>query len=322
MEYDILAQEFLAALRGNRSQVQWSRRLGYRSNVAYTWESGRRYPTIAETFRACGRAGLDVRASLEQFYGARTPPWLESAGALDSVEATSALLRDLQGNTTIASLARDADLSRYQVTRWLSGQTQPRLPDFLALLEAASLRLVDFLTSFLPPGSMPSVLPLWRRLEARRSGAGRFPWTQAIHRALETVSYRALDGHRPGWIADRLDIPAATELEAIEHLELTGQIEWVGGRWQTVPIAVDTRSSAKLGPLLKSHWARVGVERLEAGSPGQFSYNVFTCSSDDFERIRELHLNYYQALRQIVATSEPNEHVVVANVQLFKLDEG
>ncbi|HCH63405.1 MAG TPA: hypothetical protein DFR83_11410, partial [Deltaproteobacteria bacterium] len=72
-----VASEFLVALRGKRSQTAWSRRLGYRSNVAYAWESGRRWPTAAETFRACGRAHIDVEASLVRFYGTR-PAWLDT----------------------------------------------------------------------------------------------------------------------------------------------------------------------------------------------------------------------------------------------------
>ena len=47
LDFERLSRELLVALRGQRSQVQWSRRLGYRSNVAYAWESGRRWPNAA-----------------------------------------------------------------------------------------------------------------------------------------------------------------------------------------------------------------------------------------------------------------------------------
>lgn len=315
-----VARQFLIALRGKRSQVAWSRRLGYRSNVAYTWESGRRYPTASETFRACGRAGLDVRACLERFYGHETRPWLDEHDDLATVEATSALMRDLQGRTTITDLARRAKLSRYSVTRWLSGQTQPRLPDFLTLIEASSLRLVDFLISFVPPEELPAIQDLYRRLEARRQGAGRFPWTQAVMRALDVTDYLALPEHDDAWVAQRLSLPLEEVQACMEHLQLTGQIERRDGLFQPAPIAVDTRTASSIGRVLKAHWAKVGVERIEAGAPGQFSYNVFNCSHEDFERIRELHLGYYRAMRQIIAASTPEEHVVVANVQLFKLD--
>jgi hypothetical protein len=64
----------------------------------------------------------------------------------------------------------------------------------------------------------------------------------------------------------------------------------------------------------------VAADRVAQGDRGQFSYNVFSVSRADFERIRELHLAYFHALRAIVAESEPAERVVVANVQLFALD--
>jgi hypothetical protein len=57
VDFDRIARELMVALRGRRSQVAWSRRLGYRSNVAYAWESGRRSPTGAEMLRAAGRGG-------------------------------------------------------------------------------------------------------------------------------------------------------------------------------------------------------------------------------------------------------------------------
>lgn len=320
MDTETLAREFLVALRGKRSQVAWSRRLGYRSNVAYTWEAGRRWPTAAEALRAAQRSGIDVRAALEAFFGHETRQWLDEHPDPTSVEATAALLRDLKGRSQTAEIARRAGLSRYGVTRWLAGQTQPRLPDFFTYVEASSLRLVDFVCAFVPPAELPSVQPLWDRLEARRSGAGRHPWTQAVLRALEVADYRALTVHRPGWIAHRLGIPEEEELACIDYLLVSGQIEEQGGRYQPVTAAVDTRGGAGVGRALKSHWAKVGVERIEANAPGQFSYNVFTCSAADFERIRELHLGYYRALRQIVADSTPEQHVVVANIQLFMLD--
>ena len=175
MDLDDVSREFLTAIRGKRSQVAWSRRLGYRSNVAYTWESGRRQPTLTETFRAVRRSGLDLRGGLEAFYGSQRPSWLTEHDDLTTPEATSAFLRDLKGRTRTSDLARDSGLSRYSLTRWLSGKTQPRLVDFLRYVDACTLRLVDFLTSFVAPEQIPSIMPLWRRLEARRAGAGDVP---------------------------------------------------------------------------------------------------------------------------------------------------
>jgi transcriptional regulator with XRE-family HTH domain len=318
MDFEVVARELLVALRGHRSQVAWSRRLGYRSNVAYAWESGSRSPTAAETLRAARRAGVDLAAALERFYG-RAPPWL---GELDpaSPEAVARLLEDLRGSTSIADLARRSGLSRYSLSRWLGGQTQPRLADFLCVVEAASVRLVDLVAVLVDPAQLPSLAGLWARVEARRRGAAEHPWTQAALRALELEDYRRLPSHVPGWIAARLGLGPDEEERCLRFLADTGQIVAVGGKWQVEALAVDTRRHPDLGRRLKAHWTRVAADRIEAGAPGQFSYNVFSVSEADFERIRELHLAYFHALRAIVAASQPGERVAVANVQLFALD--
>lgn len=318
MDFEQVARELLVALRGRRSQVAWSRRLGYRSNVAYAWESGSRSPTAAETLRAARRAGVDLGAALERFYG-RAPPWLDGLDPA-TPEAVARLLEDLRGSTSIADLARRSGLSRYSLSRWLGGHTQPRLADFLCVVEAASVRLVDFVAVLVDPATLPSLATLWARVEARRRGAAEHPWTQAVLRALELEDYQRLPGHVPGWIAARLGLAPDEEERCLRFLADTGQIVAVGGKWQVEALAVDTRRHPDIGRRLKAHWTRVAADRIEAGAPGQFSYNVFSVSEADFERIRELHLAYFHALRAIVAASQPGERVAVANVQLFALD--
>ncbi len=320
MDFELIGRQFLVALRDKRSQVAWSRRLGYKSNVAYAWESGRRWPTAAEAMRASKRTNIDLHAAFTDFYGATTPTFLSAFDDLASPEAVAAFLDEMRGSVSITDLARRAELSRYSVTRWLSGATQPRLPDFFRLIEASSLRLVDFVASFVPPESVPEIFPTWRRLEARRRGAWEAPWTQAILRVLELEDYRNLPQHEEGWIAKRVGISVEEETRCIEHLLLTQQIRKRKGRYHIDILAVDTRRNPTASRHLKGHWAGVGVDRINDFAPGQFSYNVFTVSAADFERIRQLHLAYYHAMRNIVASSTPGEHVAVANIQLFMLD--
>lgn len=319
MDFETLARELLIVLRGKRSQVAWSRRLGYRSNVAYAWESGRRSPTAAEALRAARRAGVDLDEAFTRFYG-NPPPWLDETDPA-SPEAVARLLEDLRGNTSVSDLSRSAEISRYSVSRWLSGQTQPKLADFLRLVEAASLRTIDFVAALVDPESVPTIAPIWKAIEARRRAGFELPWTQGVLRALELDAYRALPAHEPGWIAAQLGISVDEEQRCIDFLHGTGQLELDTHFRETAFVyAVDTRRHPEIGRHLKEHWTRVAAERIAAGRPGQFSYNIFTVSEADFERIRQMHLHYFRALRAVVAESAPGEVVCVANVQLFGLD--
>jgi DNA-binding phage protein len=320
LDFEAMAAELLLALRGARSQTAWSRRLGYRSNVAYAWEAGRRWPTAAEALRACGRDNIDVADAISRFYG-RRPAWLDGVDPA-SPPGVALLLDDLRGSASLVELARRAGLSRFSVARWLSGQTQPRLPDFLRVVEAASLRVVDLLTTLVPQGRLPTIGPLADRLDLHRRSAAEAPWLQAVVHALELEAYRALPEHRAGWIEARLGLPPGEEARCLALLQRAGRIRLEGGRFRSEGGALDTSPRPEVGRQLKAHWARVGAERAEQSAPGQFSYNVFTCSKADFERIRQAHLDYFRLLRSIVSTSAPEEVVAVANVQLFSLEPG
>src|SRR5688500_16891787 len=103
MDYERISAEFLRALRAQRSQTAFARRLGYRSNVIYTWESARGFPTAAKAFAAARRIGIEPRAALARFY--RTPPqWL--AGTDPTTAAgTARMLEDLKGRMSVQDFA-------------------------------------------------------------------------------------------------------------------------------------------------------------------------------------------------------------------------
>src|SRR5687768_3877448 len=82
-----------------RSQTALSRRLGYRTNVVYAWESGRRFPTTATLFRGMAKLGIDVRKLVKSFF-ATPPAWLDDI-QISSPEGIARLLEELRGNTPI-----------------------------------------------------------------------------------------------------------------------------------------------------------------------------------------------------------------------------
>lgn len=319
LDFEALASDLLRALRGRRSQRAFSRRLGMKSNVAYSWESQRRWPTAARTLWVAERVGIDIRAALVRFF--RTAPaWL---GRIEpsSPEAISLMLESLRGSASIGDLAERTGKSRFAVSRWLRGDAEPRLPDFFRVIEAASLRVLDFVATLVDVDRLPSAREPWSRLVAARKAAYEMPWSHAVLRALELEDYKRLTAHRPGWIAERLGMSDDDESRALEMLARGGQVRLVGSHWRVDEVrTVDTSTDPKRDRELKAFWSSVASERALAGSPGLFSYNLFTVSESDLTRLRELHLAYFRELRGIVANSEPAERVVLANVQLFGLD--
>jgi hypothetical protein len=317
--YETLAAEWLRALRGSRSQVAFSRRLGYRSNVAYRWEAGECFPTAGTTLGAVDRLGGSVSDSLATFHR-RTPSWLASTD-FGSAAGVGRLLDHLRGRATFQSLAALTALNRFSLSRWMNGDADPPLPAFLALIEATTLRLLDFLSAFVDPGQLPSVAEEWRRLEQAREMAYTHPWTQAVLRGLELEGYRCLSRHQPGWLAQRAGISVEREREALSLLERTGQVVHDGSKYRPQAVqAVDTRTDPERARQLKAYWTETALSRLKDGDPGLFAYNLSAISRADLEKLQELQRAHYREMSRVIAASESPECVVLYAAQLLSLE--
>lgn len=317
--YALIAAQLLRALRGHRSQTAASRRLGHTSNVLYTWESGRRWPTAARFFQYARRMRVDVRSAIVRFYGTE-PAWIERIDPATQA-GVAALLDDLRANRSVAELARAAGKTRSAVSRWLGARTEPRLPDFLQLLDVSSLRLLDFVAELVDPARIPALAERWRALEAARRLAYDAPFAHAVLRALELSAYQRLPAHKPGWIAERLGLSREAEERSLDLLRASGQIRVAGGRFVPADVmTVDTRRDPRAEQSLKRWTTEQALARISTGADGLFSANLFTVSEADLERLRELQRTFFRQLRAIVAASQPAERIVIANVQLFGLE--
>lgn len=309
---DAAARELLRALRGPRSQVAFARRLGYRSNVVADWEHGRRWPTLGETLRAAQRAGVDVPGALRAFHALEPEPWSSA-----EPEDVAAWLSALQGSASQADLAVRSGFSRHQVGRWLSGRARPRLPDALVLVDALTGRVSDLVGVLVPIEQVPSLAAEHARRRAARRLAFDHPWTAAVMAALETDPAASPEPR----IARRLGVDERGVRAALDALRGAGVVERKGGTWRVVgPLTVDVRASPDDLAALKRHWTGVARARLDAPGPHDLhSFNLFSVSRADAERIRQAQRAFFREVRAIVAASEPSEVVglLVAQVVVF-----
>jgi transcriptional regulator with XRE-family HTH domain len=318
LELPARAADWRRALRGRRSQVAFSRRFGYRSNIAYRWESGRCFPSASATLSMLAALGTDVRAALGRFYRS-APPWLAETEPC-SVQGVARFLDDLRGQTTVAELSRRTGYSRFALTRWLRGRADPTLPELLRLIELTTRRVLDFVAAFTDPELLPSARGAWGLLQGARRAAYDEPWSHAVLRALELEEYRRLPAHQPGWIARRLGIGIELEQSSLQVLERSGQVQLCAGRYTLARVqTVDTRADPERARELRAGWAAVGVQRLRAGAPGMLSYNLSTVSRADLQKLEQLQRAHYRQLVNLIAESSPGECVVLYAAQLLEL---
>jgi transcriptional regulator with XRE-family HTH domain len=317
-QIEAVARDLVHAVRGAQTQSAFSRRIGYKSNIVHRWESGKCWPTASTFLSVCLRGRPALANIFEQFFK-RQPAWFD-ARAPFSRESIAAFLRDLRGRAPVATLAERTGYNRYSVGRWLRGSAEPKLPEFLALVDAASRRLLDLLALIADPSRMPTISKRWRELEQARALAYDSPWSHAVLRALELEGYRRTARHGERWLANRLGISVAQVGAGLERLATTNQIRKQRGKWRAGRvIVVDTSQDAARSRELKAAWASVALERLRAGAPGNYGFSLFAASRKDIRRLRDLHLEYVRAMQNLIAESTPGECVGLYCAQLLDL---
>lgn len=303
------------ALRGKRSQPWLSRRVGLKSNLVYRWEAGRAWPSTRQFFRICRAVGQPAAAGLLRFLGEEHRLDLESAAGV------AELLRICAGRRPVSELARSVSCSRFIVSRWLSGKTEIKLPDFLRFVDVTTLRLLDLVALVTDPAALPSAARAWKRLQVARQAAYEVPWSHAVLRALELGDYKAAATPGEGWIAARLGISLEEERRCLSLLAQSGQIRRRGTHFELRSSAtVDTRFDREQRRALRAFWSGVASERLALGDPGVNAYNLFAIAERDLPQVLELHREMFERLRALVAGSEPSERVVLYSAQIVELD--
>jgi len=316
MDFERLSSQLLRALRGRRTQQALSRKLGFRSNVCNAWETGRDFPRTSTFFRLLALVGQDGRAALERF---RVD--LAGCGAPEEPGVAGQVLERLRSKRKIGDVAAASGLDRFLVSRILHGESDPRLPDFLRVLEALTLSCLDFLALVVDVGSLPECAERFRASEAARRAAFEFPWAQALVLLTDLPEYRALRAHSPGWFASRLGLTTREEENCLALLVTLGRLREENGKYvRAAPsLTVDSRSDRERTQRLAAYWMRAAAERTQNGQEVRFAFNLFGVSRADAERLRELQRRYFAELRAIVAASEPTEVALVAQFSLLEL---
>jgi hypothetical protein len=258
--------------------------------------------------------GARARETVRHFARAQLP-------SLEAQAGVTQLLCALASTFAVNELAQRVGVSRFVVSRWLSGKAAIRLPNLLRFVEATTLRSLDFIALLITPSLLPSVAADYRRLLAARSSAYDAPWSHAVLRVIELESYRQAGPHRAGWIARRIGIDVEEEQRCIALLLETGQIERRRRRYEVVQRgAVETGTDVVRRQALRAFWANTAIQRLSAGEPGVFAYNLFAIAESELERLTELHNEFFAKMRALVAASTPSERIVLFATQIVPLD--
>lgn len=320
-DVELLSRDLMRALRGGRSQPAFSRGLGFRSNAAYLWEHGRRYPELSSFLKAALLRSPELEASLARFFEQPSETFTGRRG--HSSRNVTRLVVHLIGNSPKSDIAAQLGVDRTTLGRWCAGKTEPRLPQFLSLVHLCTQRLLEFIALFVDLASLPSTRELHGTLLRQRRLAYELPHSHAVLRALELDAYQALPEHDGALLAREAGLLEEQVSHCLKELQSAGQVVRERSHYRVAKVlTVDTRQDPERNARLKAFWAREALERFEAGRAREetlFSFNLFAISEEAFAHIRRLHLAYYDQARAIIEQSKSADRVVLMNLQLLPL---
>lgn len=318
LDHDAAARDLLRHLRGGQSQRALSRRLGFRSNVAYRWERGLQPIFAHDLFRLARLTGRDVHEAIRQ-------TWSPAAEAVEGLqpgdpELAQRFLATMLEPANVTATAERVGISRHALHRMATGQARVRLGLLLAILDDTLGRALDFLAALVDPDALPTVAPLWRRREVCRQLYVEHPWTNLLPLYLDAAQYRAASRHDPVWLANRIGVSAAEVEHALSVLQDVGAVAWDGTHWVAEALrGVDLGRSPEGYRRSTAYFTQEALRRIDDGHT-LTAFRVFGADEDQLQPMSEALLAGFQAAGK--HTSDPGsvERVGVMMVHLVPLD--
>lgn len=314
MDFPILKQELLLAIRGRRSQLQVSRRLGYAWNQVNRWERGIKQIRWDEFVAMCRACKVDIDAALAAAFP-------QKMSADDSKE----LVRTLLAGQVQADVCRRLGFRPQTLSRWATGRSVPRLEDMLALLHN-STQFLPFLSRLIALDKIPTIAAEWERHRKIQEAALRYPLLGPAGACLELASYLGLDEHMDGYVADRLGITLKEELFLMDLLVSLGVIRLEGKKYKVTHNALfDPEESWPVFKGVRQFWLRRALDRLSQheSNPGSdfFGYALFAGNKKLKDKIREKWIVYFNSISQMILEDQtPGDELIVVNHTIFNLN--
>ncbi len=182
VDYNLIAREFLKALRGDLSQRDLSARLGFSFNQVGKWESGHKQIKWTDIVSVIQELNIDLLHHFHCFFTFIDKP--------RDITDISGLLEQICSNYQ-AEDKRYAEL----VKKWKARSSSPGLVDFLQILDFQSGMLIGWIMSFVDVNKIESLSVRYEELMVRIGLVRDNPQVIYVNAALQLQSYKQLDHH-------------------------------------------------------------------------------------------------------------------------------
>lgn len=297
MDTKKLAAQMVRSWRGDTGQLELSEALGFRSNVVHHWESGRSGCQLTTALHMADRAHP---GAVGRLCFALQSDWTDRVDPRERM-GTALILNDVLGGVDVSLVVRRTDFSRHKLGRWLRGDSEPTLDEFLEVLLA--VRMIWMLFPLLAPDvRLPTDPPATLGLSQ-----------QEILFALVSRRYLDLPAHDPTWVAESVGHTLDEVEEHIAQLRSLGLVRWDGTRWQVELERV--RYNRREVPDLEAHLGNRIATRPSRYTDG----TLIVATKEEQDQVRRILRQAKREIFELLTENRPAGEVLWVTMALTPL---
>lgn len=322
MNYSQLKREILLSLRGEKTQQELSRELGFSFNQVGKWEADLKILKWSDFAAMILKLDRPLKELLRDLF------YLVSEDPADAVNVLRCL-RNFNSFDSIESMA--ASLGRHPsvLKRWLSGTTEPDVEAVFQLMDLRPEVFTGFVTALVPLETVPSLRARMAQFQAEANALAE-PQTTLVALCLELEEYKKLSRHSDAFISDKTGLSLSTVRRGLQHLEDCGNLHFNGRIYSRKAYVSHWRDKYFVAKF-RRYWTEKSLQRLSHGTGLPHSrfdrsnlggFLSVSVSDHAAKQITELLAKLSEELQQIVANDKrPSDQLRIVVFDSFSPDD-
>lgn len=298
MNFILLKMQLLTIIRGSRSQLQMSRKLGYSFNQYHRWETNKVRMNWKQFVTLCQTCDIDLSQVLFKYFKYD-----------DELDDSKPFLKILLDNFRKKDMAKKLNCSPSLFSKIMSGNSNPSVEQIFQIMYIASNSFFEFIKDLLPSQSKypEIILKELKRREQEQLFSVNNPYIPVMIRILETQEYENLPSHSSKYISKKLRMPLEKVQNYFDSLLELKLVEMKDGKFKPTNKSLNLSNDFAGYIEFKKFWLKEQIEMLDAikryGNYPSSCYGgtmIMTLNNQSFKKIKEASARYSSELMTIL----------------------
>ncbi len=317
MCYEKLKIDLLKTIRGDKTQQQVNKKLGFDFNQVSRWETQQKRILWPEFVRYCELSNINITQSLKRVFTYHDKP-----------EDYKTLVRHLSADKKMSVMSNKTKISRYIIRRWMNNTYPPTLEEMFQVMEVYQSTLINFIDDLVGVEHVKAFSRKQKAYVAEKNFIYKYPYFAAVALCLELKQYKRLKAHQKGFIAKRIGISQEEEEEVFKNAVKLGLLEFRKKKYYKPPENkrhLNTKGNFFGSKCIKGYWLNKSIQKLEKMNEPKkedyFSYFLFNTNETTYNLVLDEYIKFFKKIIDLVVQdNKPTYKSKIFSVQYMDVE--